>query len=1113
MKSRQNGITLKKLKPKEVEKIIGLRFDEVNILKDPLAYIENAILSGSTDVLNVTISQLNEVKGHYHIKDEKSAKHILLEILYTGNHELLEIFLDKIIDPRMDILNKDFFNIDRKLLKDMPRKIHFISPLTFVLNNNFLDTRETEELALSLIENGAEVKTSTTHSKLPIHLKLAINGLYPNVVKKILALGISLPDIRENAQIIKDIDASTNGLKKFRKRANQIKEYITNAQLENYFENTLDDEAFVEIADNRLLKRIVKDMLLNNCLKKKDISNLSYMLEDEDMANNFSDFLVITALKTRNVKILKTILELTNSADKELEIKERDELFDGIFNTLGVTNLEKITPLMIVLSAKDTPDSVKEEMVDLLINDFSASIGEDNPEYAKQLINLALKNNLNDVATKIFNKTHAIVDISNNKFTNTIKKSCNVAINLDEIRTVQLKMHLKERFSPEQIEKITNNKELKEFFTNLAYKDFDNFEENIDKIDMGEFGAYMLERAIMSKSTKNIEKVISKGVDINKPLKVYNDEDFDEVRECGNTEVTPLMFAITMESLSRDEKDDVIKLLVSKGADVNKSADVGGMSPLHYAALFKLKNSVHLLIDNGASLNSLDENGLTGLTCVKRCFTVEEKEKILKLALERREKSIYQNIQDKISSAIKAKHLDTREYIANLLDMHTNSRTVVNDIKLLGHLYSLDGKQEYDKNDVRLEGWDGGGHVIVYRLEMLLKLAREIEHNNYAKHMMGKISKENLLDLIKSEILNEYYVINGELNIKDSFSLEGYPLKKHNQSIAKVYADKIKTLKPHETFSLHLGTRGHAIYMVFERMENGRLQASRYNVGQGSRFHRITNDNKIKPYIVELPENDEGLDFFLKTALDWDKIDISSRPHEYKRELLEFFENIGGRRIDDGVAMKPQTVGNCSLKSDTVARVGRIYQKLKVQNKDLENITNEKLQDLAKNVCRFIKNYEREYARNLVVADGVLTQSEISKKVDECTIKRYAEILSRYIPTQYDASYTDEEINVLKREMINFLKKRVNFTIADSLEYTDENLDYNLHTLLENLDGNIEYIKEIKNMSKMILKSTAHDKETDDRSVKSDPMSMDCDDISLDYDNMSVDSDAMSIDM
>ena len=45
-------------------------------------------------------------------------------------------------------------------------------------------------------------------------------------------------------------------------------------------------------------------------------------------------------------------------------------------------------------------------------------------------------------------------------------------------------------------------------------------------------------------------------------------------------------------------------------------------------------------------------------------------EKILKLSLKRREESIYQNIQDKIDLAIKAKHLDTREYIANLLDMH-----------------------------------------------------------------------------------------------------------------------------------------------------------------------------------------------------------------------------------------------------------------------------------------------------------------------------------------------------------------------------------------------------------------------------------------------------------
>lgn len=1072
MKNKLNGIILKKIKPKDVEKIIGLKFDEVSILNNPTAYIENAILTGSTDIFNVTLSQVNSIKGHFCIKDENLAEKILLKVLCTGNYELLESFLDNVIDPRLDILNKDLSNIDKKLVKNVPRTIHFMSPLSFVLNNNFLDDEETEDLALSLIDNGAEIKTSTTRSRLPLHLKFAIKRLYPRVVKKMLELNVSLPDIRKNAQIMKDVDNATNGIKNLRRRANLIKEYITDAQLETYYENTLNDDAIVLLDDNKLIRKIVKNILINNSLKKKDISNLTFMFTDDKISNAFSDFLVITALKSRNVEILKSILNITNTANKEVEICENDELFNGIFNTLGVTSLEKISPLMIVLSAKDMPNSVKEEMFDVLTNDFSASVGEDNPEYAKQLINLALKNNLDDVASKIFNKTQAIVDISNNKFTDTVKKSTPVSIRLDEIRNIQLKMHLKERFTPEQIEKITKNEELKKFFTELAYKDFEHFEENIDKIDMSEFGEYMLERAIMSKSLSNIEKVISKGVDINKPFKVYNDEEYDEVRECGNKEVTPLMFVITMDSLLSAEKDDVVELLIDKGANVNQSVDVGGMSALHYAALFRLKKSVKLLIENGASLNSLDENGLTPITCTRRCLSLEEKERLLKLALSKRETNIYQNIKDKINMAIKAKDIDTRKFIANLLDMHTNSRTVANDIKLLGHLYSLDGTQKYENNDVRFEGWDGGGHVILYRLDMLLKLAREIEHNNYAKHMMQKIGKKDLLDIIKSEIVNEFYVINGELNIKDSATLEGYPLKKHNQTIANVYSNKIRSLRPHETFSLHLGTSGHAIYMVFERMDNGRIQAARYNLGQGSAYHTITDDNKIKPYIVELPKNEDGLEIFLKNALDWDKMNISSNPNEYRRELLDFFVDIGGREIDDGIAMKPQTVGNCSLKSDTAARVGRVFQKLKIQNKDLEEMTNSKLQDLAKNVCRFIKNYEREYARNLIKSDNVLSQKEIDKKVDECTLKRYADILSKFVTTQYYDSYTPEEINGIKKEMINFLKKRANSEIANSLDYSDDLLDYNIHTLLSNLDDNVEYINEIKKMSDIVLKAT-----------------------------------------
>jgi ankyrin repeat protein len=58
--------------------------------------------------------------------------------------------------------------------------------------------------------------------------------------------------------------------------------------------------------------------------------------------------------------------------------------------------------------------------------------------------------------------------------------------------------------------------------------------------------------------------------------------------------------------------NDVVKLLVDKGADLSM-VDSGGLSPLHWAALFGLVQSAELIVVGGAHLDMQSKSGETPL--------------------------------------------------------------------------------------------------------------------------------------------------------------------------------------------------------------------------------------------------------------------------------------------------------------------------------------------------------------------------------------------------------------------------------------------------------------------------------------------------------------------
>ena len=107
MGNNEKDTIFSKIKDRRVEKIIGLPFEEKKILEKKDEYINNAVLFGSAEILRYTVLKIKDIYEKYCVSDEELAKDLLLKILKIGNNELLEVFLNEVVDKRLDIVNEN----------------------------------------------------------------------------------------------------------------------------------------------------------------------------------------------------------------------------------------------------------------------------------------------------------------------------------------------------------------------------------------------------------------------------------------------------------------------------------------------------------------------------------------------------------------------------------------------------------------------------------------------------------------------------------------------------------------------------------------------------------------------------------------------------------------------------------------------------------------------------------------------------------------------------------------------------------------------------------------------------------------------------------------------
>ena len=140
--------------------------------------------------------------------------------------------------------------------------------------------------------------------------------------------------------------------------------------------------------------------------------------------------------------------------------------------------------------------------------------------------------------------------------------------------------------------------------------------------------------AIEHDSLIKIKALCQSGLDLSTPILMgqeYELEDPDEttilfyaIRSSASIEAIEILLAygvditeINQDGLSaidiaiKFRREDVIKLCIEKGMDVNQTHRKSGITPILLAACFNNVSIAKLLLEHGADINSTDRGGLT----------------------------------------------------------------------------------------------------------------------------------------------------------------------------------------------------------------------------------------------------------------------------------------------------------------------------------------------------------------------------------------------------------------------------------------------------------------------------------------------------------------------
>jgi len=138
-----------------------------------------------------------------------------------------------------------------------------------------------------------------------------------------------------------------------------------------------------------------------------------------------------------------------------------------------------------------------------------------------------------------------------------------------------------------------------------------------------------------------IKDILENGIDLSKQVIIGEEYELDEpdeihiffyaIRKHCSIEAIELLLEYGVDIFMLDEngistldtaikfkREDIIKLCIKKGFDLNQSTRKSGIKPLMLTSCFGDTKTAKLLIDNGANVNARDKSGMNSLDYAKK---------------------------------------------------------------------------------------------------------------------------------------------------------------------------------------------------------------------------------------------------------------------------------------------------------------------------------------------------------------------------------------------------------------------------------------------------------------------------------------------------------------
>jgi len=138
-----------------------------------------------------------------------------------------------------------------------------------------------------------------------------------------------------------------------------------------------------------------------------------------------------------------------------------------------------------------------------------------------------------------------------------------------------------------------------------------------------------------------IKSLCKQGIDLKEPIVIgqeYELEDYDEIsilfyaiRNHASIDAIEVLleFGLNINEIDEDglsaidiaikfSREDVVKLCIDGGVDINKTTRKSGINPIILASCFGNISMVRLLIENGADINSMDNSGVSAKDYAKK---------------------------------------------------------------------------------------------------------------------------------------------------------------------------------------------------------------------------------------------------------------------------------------------------------------------------------------------------------------------------------------------------------------------------------------------------------------------------------------------------------------